>query len=475
MNLKKRIILANASTVIVPLLITALVALALFFVFTRLWSANLSLENYEKLTQIKFELLSMETGILLRTPEIVEEEGFRTHLQEQMAAIQGEFMVVKDGRVTFSSRNFSKIEIAKSLEAGNQREKGEAVQIGEISYTVQGIDLPFKNAATGSLLLLAPVSQGSKHFSTFLTLIGLTFLVAFILTITLVSYQFSRSILKPLHNLQGAAEEISRGNLEQPIVEEGDQELKALCSDLERMRLKLKESVHTQLRYEENRKMLVSSISHDLKTPVTSIRGYVEGILDGVADSPEKLERYLKTIEIKAGQVDQMIDDLLLYAKLDLNQLPFDFERTDLEDYLRQCVAESEPELERDSVKITFANELTERRYVLLDRKRIKRVILNIVDNSRKYMGDGQGEIHVYLRETPVSLVIEFRDNGSGIKEEDLPFIFDRFYRSDAARSQGSGLGLAIAKNIIEGHAGKIWAVSHQEGGTSIMISLRKE
>lgn len=475
MNLNKRLVLANASTVVIPLLITVLIALASFYIANKIWGMNISLENYQKLSQIKFELLELESNILQRSPETVEEEGFRNYLQERLAAFNGEFVISKDERVLYSSRSFSKIDMAKLLEAGKSPGRREAVQIGDFSYTVQIIDLVYKNSSRGSVMLMAPVSRSEKTLNVILGLIGVSFLLSFVLTNVIISYQFSRSMVRPLRNLRQAAEEISRGNLEQPIVEEGEEEIRALCRDLERMRLKLKESVHTQLKYEDNRKILISSISHDLKTPVTSIKGYVEGILDGIADTPEKVERYLKTIQAKAGQVDQMIEDLLLYAKLDLNQLPFDFERTDLGEYLTFFSSECEPELERESIRISFRSELNRQSpYVLLDRQRMKRVLMNIVDNARKYMGKDQGEIKIFLRETPASLIMELRDNGSGVKEEDLPFIFDRFYRSDEARRKGSGLGLAIAKQIIEGHQGKIWAISHREEGTSIMISLSK-
>ena len=474
MNLKKRLILANASTVVIPVMITVLIALAFLFVFGKLLGNDISFENYQRLSQIKFELLNTETSILQRTPEVVEEESFQTHLQEKLAGINGELIMIKAERVIFSSRDFSKIDVAKSLEAGNLKGRGEPVVIGDVSYNVQLIDLKFKDGSQGSVLLLAPVDRSAVSLTTFLILIGVSFVFTFALTNIVVSYQFSRTILKPLHNLQGAAAEISRGNLDHPIVEEGDQEIQALCRDLELMRIKLKDSVHTQLKFEDNRKLLISSISHDLKTPVTSIKGYVEGILDGIANSPDKMERYLKTIAAKAHQVDQMIDDLLLYAKLDLNQIPFDFERTDIEGYLLLCLLESEPELESNHIKISFHNELLQKQYVLLDQSRMKRVIMNILDNSRKYMGKDQGEIKILLRDTFASIIIELRDNGLGISAEDLPYIFDRFYRSDVARSKGSGLGLAIAKQIIEGHQGRVWAISHGEVGTSIMISLSK-
>ncbi|MDR3586445.1 MAG: HAMP domain-containing sensor histidine kinase [Desulfosporosinus sp.] len=474
MNLKKRLILANASTVVIPIVITVLIALASFFVFGKLLGHDISFENYQRLTQIKFELLNAEASVLQRTPEVVEEESFQKQLQEQLAGINGELVMIKDEKVIFSSRNFSKIDVAKSLEAGNMKGRSEPVVIGDVSYTIQLIDLKFKDGSQGSVLLLAPVDRSSKYLTSFFVLIGVSFVLTFMLSNIVVSYQLSRSILKPLHNLQGSAAEISRGNLDHPIAEEGDQEIKALCRDLELMRIKLKDSVYTQLKYEDNRKMLVSSISHDLKTPVTSIKGYVEGILDGIANTPDKTERYLKTIALKAHQVDQMIDDLLLYAKLDLNQIPFDFERTDIEEYLKLCLLESEPELENSHIKISFHNELRDKQHVLLDRERMKRVIMNILDNSRKYISKDQGEIQILLRDTSASLIIELSDNGSGISEGDLPYIFDRFYRSDVARSKGSGLGLAIAKQIIEGHNGRVWAISHGEVGTSIMISLSK-
>jgi len=415
MKLKKRLILANASTVVIPMLITVLIALAFFLVFSKLLGHDISFENYQRLSQIKFELINTKTSILQRTPEVVEEKNFQKHLQEQLAGIDGELVMIKDARTIFSSHDFSKIDVAKLVEAGNRMGGGEPVVIGDVSYTVQLIDLKFKDGSQGSVLLLAPIALSSTNLTILLVFIGVTFVLAFALTNIVVSYQFSHSILKPLHNLQSAAAEISRGNLEHPIAEEGDQEIQALCRDFELMRIKLKDSVHTQLKYEDNRKMLISSISHDLKTPVTSIQGYVEGILDGIANTPDKMERYLKTIASKAYQVDQMIDDLLLYAKLDLNQIPFDFERTDIEEYLKLCILESETELENDHIKISVHSELLQKQYVLLDQVRMKRVIMNILDNSRKYMNNDQGEIKVLLRDTFASLIIELRDNGSGI------------------------------------------------------------
>ncbi|MDR3270049.1 MAG: HAMP domain-containing histidine kinase [Peptococcaceae bacterium] len=342
-----------------------------------------------------------------------------------------------------------------------------------------GISLTVKDGSPGGMFLLLPDKLDAASLTGLVCVLGGVFLGVLALTNFLVSYQLSRRMIQPLQALQQAAGEISRGNLDQPIVEAGDEEIRALCRDLERMRLKLKESVYTQLRFEDNRKVLITSISHDLKTPITSIRGHVEGIMDGVAHTPEKIASYLQTIGLKVRQIDQMIDDLLLYAKLDLKQIPFDFEMTDLVEYAGQCVADNAPELARAGIQLTFGSNVSgaepvERAPVYLDRARMQRVVMNILDNSRKYLEGCPGEIQISLRATPTSFIMELHDNGPGIPAQDLPRIFDRFYRNDTARTQGNGLGLAIAKTIVEGHQGRIWALSHPSEGASILIALRK-
>lgn len=466
MKLTKRLILANTATVVVPLAITVLAGLAYAFIFGTIFDKDLGLESFQRAAQIRLELTSNQ-GILQETPEMIEEGSFQTYLKEQLSSIGGEVIILKNGQLLFSSRSFTKIDIAKAL-------SNKTFTFEKTSYAVDLISVHLQDSSEGQVLLLIPVSQESSSFLNYLTVLGLIFLLSFMLMASYLSYQFSKTTVTPLRNLQKAAAEISIGNLDYAIVEEGDQEIRELCRDLELMRLKLKESIHTQLKYEDNRKMLVSSISHDLKTPITAIKGYIEGILDGVANTPDKTDRYLRTINLKAQQVDRMIDDLLLYAKLDLNQIPFNFEKTMIEDYLQEFLAESEPEFEQLGIELSFESQLSGKKIILADQERLKRVITNILDNSRKYINKAPGIIKVLLRETKTGIILEIRDNGAGINPADLPHIFTRFYRSDASRSdiKGSGLGLAIAKQIIEGHGGRIWAVSHGTEGTSIMISL---
>ena len=320
-------------------------------------------------------------------------------------------------------------------------------------------------------------TEGVKEYlaGALFTAIGV-FVIVFVLFQLWISRRFSREIIVPLSILKDAASKISEGDLSGGIAEEGEGEVRELSRSLEQMRIKLKESIHMQQRFDENRKFLLSSISHDLKTPVTAIKGYIEGIIDGVAATPEKQAHYLETARNKAIQVNNMIDDLLLYSKLDLNQLPFQFEKTDAAVYFTYCLEDYHVEFERDGIKLTLVNELRGNTQMRIDRERFKRVMQNVMDNARKHVPKPGGHVELVLRETRTSLIIEVRDNGPGIAEDILPHIFNRFYTADQARSDGSGsgLGLAIAKQIVEGHGGKIWAASKLCEGTRIMISLKK-
>ncbi|MGI6711537.1 MAG: sensor histidine kinase [Bacillota bacterium] len=469
MNLKKRLFLANFATVAIPLIITILLTVFYLFFYGRWADTDISFARYHQLSEIELSLLREQ-------PEMMEKESKHQELWAKLKKINGELVILKNDQLLFSSREFSRIDLAKLLQAEKSLGGNGQAVINNISYIVELVDFKYQDGSLVQVILLAPINSSSADLKKFLWFIGLTFLLSFLVTNFFTAHQISKAILKPINNLQAAAAEISKGNLEHQIIEEGDQEIQGLCRDLEMMRIKLKELIHTQLKYEDNRKMLVGNISHDLKTPVTSIKGYVEGILDGVADNPEKIKKYLHTISLKAEQIDKLIDDLVLFSKLDLNEMPFQMERTNIDQYLRSCLMESEPELERNGIMLNYSNELEHEEFILLDQEKMKRVIMNILDNSQKYMHKEQGEIHVTLRETKTSVIMEFRDNGSGIKEKDLPSVFERFYRSDHARTdiKGSGLGLAIAKQIVEGHNGRIWAISPTVGGTSIMISLSK-
>jgi signal transduction histidine kinase len=476
MNIRKRLIFQNAAIVAIPVLITIIASYAFIFISSYVFDADLSYKNIRKLTDIQYEFFIADGSLLKGNSDKLLQKDFQHYISERLNEINSYIVVLKKFDVVFSTKTINQIEIEKCLEANKKNILNNTVQLNDGTYIVKTFPINYADGSYGNAILLSPVGKEKSATEKLLYFSLGVFLLSFLITNILVSINFSKGLLVPLTRLQVAAGEISRGNLDYEIIEDGDKEIRELCKSFEQMRLKLKESVYTQMKYDDNRKMLVSSISHDLKTPITSIKGYVEGIIDGVANSPEKVEKYLHTIHSKASQVDSMIDDLLLYSKLDLNQIPFNFEKTDVAKYFEYCVIENEHELEKVNISLKLQNDLRQNTFVMIDRERLRRVIINIIDNSKKYMNKPKGEIRIILRETPTTVIIETSDNGAGIAKEDLPYIFDRFYRADAARSRmkGSGVGLAIAKQIVEGHGGSIWVRSVENEGTSIMISLKK-
>jgi signal transduction histidine kinase len=298
-----------------------------------------------------------------------------------------------------------------------------------------------------------------------------------ILTNIILTYFVSRSITKPLYYLKKAANEIKNGNLNFEVKYKSKDEIGELSSAFEEMRVKLKESIEMEQQYEQNRKELVSNISHDLKTPITAVKGYVEGIIDGVADNPDKMDKYIKTIYTKTNEIDLLIDELFLYSKLDLKKLAFSFERVNIRRYLEHFVEEFSFDLESKGIKLSYEANCEDKTLVIADREKLNRVITNIVYNSVKYMDLENGKIDIKLEEEDNDVVVGITDNGQGISESNLPHIFDKFYRADPARNTqkgGSGLGLSIAKHIIEEHGGRIWAQSKLGVGTTIAFTLKK-
>ena len=286
-----------------------------------------------------------------------------------------------------------------------------------------------------------------------------------------------RSVLRPLSKLQEATRKIRDGNLDFTLEVEEDDEIGELCQDFEEMRIRLKENAEEKIQYDIENKELISNISHDLKTPITAIKGYVEGIMDGVASSPEKLDKYIRTIYNKANDMDRLIDELTFYSKIDTNKIPYEFNKINVNSYFGDCVEEVGLDMDSRNIELGYFNYVSDDVVVIADAEQMKRVINNIISNSVKYMDKPKGIINIRIKDVGDFIQIEIEDNGRGIAAKDLPCIFDRFYRTDSSRNSsqgGSGIGLSIVRKIVEDHGGRIWATSKEGIGTEIHFVLRK-
>ena len=306
------------------------------------------------------------------------------------------------------------------------------------------------------------------------------FISAFVILISValvVGLWVYRSIAVPLVKLKKATQNIKEGNLDFVLDVEGKDEFSELCQDFEEMRRRLKESTEEKSLIEKENRELISNISHDLKTPITAVKGYVEGIMDGVADTPEKMDRYVRTIYNKTNEMDHLINELTFYSKIDTNRIPYTFSKLNVEDYFEDCSEEVGLELETRGIELVYANYVEKDVMVIADGEQIRRVIHNIISNAIKYMDKPKGIIQIRIKDVGDFIQIEIEDNGKGIGPKDLPYIFDRFYRTDVSRNSskgGSGIGLSIVKKILEDHGGKVWATSRLGIGTIKYFVLRK-
>ena len=306
------------------------------------------------------------------------------------------------------------------------------------------------------------------------------FISAFVILISValvVGLWVYRSIAVPLVKLKKATQNIKEGTLDFVLDVEGKDEFSELCQDFEEMRRRLKESTEEKSLIEKENRELISNISHDLKTPITAVKGYVEGIMDGVADTPEKMDRYVRTIYNKTNEMDHLINELTFYSKIDTNRIPYTFSKLNVEDYFEDCSEEVGLELETRGIELVYANYVEKDVMVIADGEQIRRVIHNIISNAIKYMDKPKGIIQIRIKDVGDFIQIEIEDNGKGIGPKDLPYIFDRFYRTDVSRNSskgGSGIGLSIVKKILEDHGGKVWATSRLGIGTIMYFVLRK-
>ena len=311
------------------------------------------------------------------------------------------------------------------------------------------------------------------------TIVGgiISIVIILLLTAFMMIIWIYRSMITPIKKLQVAAENIKEGNLDFSMDVKADDEIGELCVTFEETRQRLKDNAEEKLNNERENKALISNIAHDLKTPITAVKGYAEGIMDGVANTPEKLDKYIRTIYNKANEMDTLINELTLYSKIDTNRIPYDFAKINVCEYFKDCVEEIGLDLEAKGIGLSYFNYATADTMIIADPEQLRRVINNIIGNSVKYMNKTEKFINIRIKDVGDFIQVEIEDNGRGIAQKDLPYIFDRFYRTDASRNSatgGSGIGLSIVKKIVEDHGGKIWATSKEDSGTTMYFVIRK-
>ncbi len=307
--------------------------------------------------------------------------------------------------------------------------------------------------------------------------IAMVVVIALCVVAVVLAFWLYWSIVDPLKKVQLATKNIKNGNLDFKMEINAKDEIGELYEDFEEMRKRLKDNAEEKIEADKRDREFISNISHDLKTPLTSIRGYCEGIMDGVASTPEKMDKYIRTIYTKTNEMDDLINQLTLYSKIEQKSVPFNFTQVSAFDFFGDCAKALELELDAQNIRFVYENRLKNDATLILDEEQIRRVMNNIVGNSVKYAHANPLEITMTLDDLGSDIRVSLADNGVGISPKDLPHIFDRFYRADSSRNRstgGSGIGLSIVKSIIEEHGGTVLASSEKDKGTVISFLLRK-
>ena len=485
MTFRRRLIIAFIIVLVLPVLLF----MVSFFVIGNFMARGdsdhaLPYQDYESLTddyQQYSELLDSTyekiQEDLKDDPALIEDPGYLQSLSERVNVSNSYIIVRKGGDLYYTGNEEAAAKDFQDLPSYShaQQNEGTGYYIDSMAKMVKQLDFTFEDGSEGSLFIITrAVSLVSRKFlgEMFVAMVLILLFTAILLTRWLEGNFFD-----PIGKLNVAMNNIRDGNLDYRLKTTEEGEIGSLYNNYEEMRLRLKESAEEKLEREKQNRELITNITHDLKTPITSIKGYVEGLIDGVANTPEKRERYLRTIYSKANDMNTLINELTLYSQIDNDKIPYNFHKINVADYFGDCVEEIGMDMESRNITLNYYNMVSPDTTIVADPEQLKKVINNIVGNSVKYMDKTEGRIDIRILDEQDSVRVEIEDNGKGIAPKDLPNIFDRFYRTDESRNSaqgGSGIGLSIVRKVIEDHGGYVWATSREGEGTCVHFVIRK-
>lgn len=273
------------------------------------------------------------------------------------------------------------------------------------------------------------------------------------------------SILRPFDKMKDFAEKIAQGNFDLPLDYERSNYFGSFTWAFDSMRREITKARACEREAIDNNKTVIATLSHDIKTPVSSIRAYTEGLDANLDSSPEKRRKYLSVIMRKCDEVSKLTNDLFLHSLSDLDKLKIQPEQFELTSFMERSVKEIAAE--HNDVHFLRPDFTAE---VSADKNRLMQITENLINNARKY---AHTDISVSLEKVQNDILIHFRDSGSGIPDDDMPFIFEKFYRGkNAGSEQGSGLGLYIVKYLTEAQDGEVSLCNLAEGGLEVTVSL---
>ncbi len=483
MSLRKKIILSNIMTIAIPIVLIVLIwaGYVYFGDVVYLKQINRAAGREDLLTEamnvlytFEAELSDMDWDVvafpgengtdIVASPEkerIGELESLGYHIQVETA--QG---------AAFSNMDNADRKILAKVGDGTEGAmiwSGDSLVIRD-SFRISGQDYYLtavynaQRSDRGMAASLLPVYMVSPAvFAIFLVIA----LLCIISTSFIATRWISRSVLEPLDELKKGADMIAGGNLDHVISYEGQDEFGDVCNEFDYMRMRLKEAQEEQQMYEEERRELLRGISHDLRSPLTSIKGYAYGLKDGIADTEEKRQRYCDAILTRANDLERLTGSLSHLVRLEDEKSMLKLEKVCLDEYIRQLLNEKSAWLAEQKVSVDYRTE-DENAEVMIDIHEMQRVFVNLFENTVRYRTGDCSQVELSVLSRGDEAQIRFTDDGPGVSSKHLKHLFDSFYRADESRTnpeKGSGLGLAVARSIIEGENGRVYAEPGREYG----------
>ena len=485
MKFKTRLQITFFTIVLLPLVLTAVA-----FIVIGIYLMNMQ-QGYP-VKELDYSMMSESVQSFVNTADktfgmlleqartdtsVFEDKDYLQHINDEIARKSTYILVRKDNEIYYAGNESAAKIIFDKLPAygGWEATADSGFYYNKLEKYVKQLDFVFTDGSKGSIFVITRVNSLISRELLIDMFIAIFLILIF--TSMMLTQWIHKSVFHPVDELNVAMKKIKKGNYDYMLTTEVGGEIGDLYRNYEDMRLRLKESTEENLQHEKQNRELISNISHDLKTPITAIKGYVEGILDGVADTPEKMDKYLKIIYNKANDMQKLINELTLYSNVENNRIPYNFHRINVAEYFDDCVEEVGLDLENKNIELNYSNLVEPDTMVIADPEQMKKVINNIISNSVKYMDKPHGKIDIRILDEVDSIRVEIEDNGKGIAQKDLGKIFERFYRTDASRNSaqgGSGIGLSIVRKIIEDHGGYIWATSKEGEGTCMHFVMRK-
>lgn len=501
MNIRKKLIIANSLMILIPIAVSLLLCFSILF-----YSGNGTLNRLKNMYENDNGLLNVQTILYNYKDQILsyepakEEEGddddweeLREEEEEEQKEAFGDLIkelnrlgyyydityndqtilcnLPKGASKKISSLAGSGYKELNSLSLANEKESLIKRTYQEEKKKIEVMVYCDEYGQTGS--------ETSQVIREIVSLVGIfvgVLLVTIITSIFVLTRWVSGGMKKTLEQLSEGVKQVQDGNLSYRIRSKKKDELGKACREFDEMAAYLEQSVEEKERYEEARKQMLAGISHDLRTPLTSVKAYVEGLKDGIANTEEKKQRYYDALQIRIGDLESLIDNLSLFSRFDRKEYHYVMEKIEISSFLESFFEENQIEFQKNKIKIEKNIWPSEKLYIEGDRKQLKRILDNLADNTIKYREKEETVWTVSLREDTDRIFLEIADDGPGIQEEERSRIFDTFYRGDKARQNpgnGSGLGLAIVKEILKGHGACIRAAESEPGeGLKIIIEF---